>query len=75
MPIDPVSINSSYRRNRRINLSFTVLTIGDMPEETGILTGMNEWSQKRNFLTRPTPLLKSVIILISKEELEKQNLF
>ncbi len=49
----PESIDSAYwsiqKNTFRINLSFPVLMIGDMPEGTGILTGMYEWSQKRNF--------------------------
>ena len=33
----------------RINLTFPTLAVGDIPEGTGILTGMYEWSQKRKF--------------------------
>jgi len=47
------TIDSAYwtiRKNTfRINLSFPQITIDNMPEGTGILTGMYEWSQKRNF--------------------------
>ena len=48
----PESIDSAYwsiqKKTFRINLTFPALTSGDIPEGTGILTGMYEWSQKRN---------------------------
>ncbi len=48
----PESIDSAYwsiqKNTFRINLTFPALTLGDIPEGTGILTGMYEWSQKRN---------------------------
>lgn len=49
----PETIDSAYLRIKkntyRVNLSFPVITVGDIPEGTGILTGMYEWSIKRNF--------------------------
>jgi hypothetical protein len=49
----PETIDSAYWRIKkntyRVNLSFPVITVGDIPEGTGILTGMYEWSIKRNF--------------------------
>ncbi len=49
----PESIDSAYwtiqKNTFRINLTFPALTLGDIPEGTGILTGIYEWSQKRNF--------------------------
>jgi hypothetical protein len=49
----PESIDSAYwsiqKNTFRISLSFPILNISDIPEGTGILTGMYEWSQKRNF--------------------------
>jgi hypothetical protein len=51
--LDPVSIDSAYwtikRNTFRINLNFPALTLGDIPEGTGILTGMHEWAFKREF--------------------------
>lgn len=51
--LSPETIDSAYWRIQkntyRINLSFPVVTVGDIPEGTGILTGMYEWSIKRNF--------------------------
>lgn len=51
--LDPVSIDAAFwtiqKNTFRINLTFPALTLGDMPEGTGILTGMYEWSQKRKF--------------------------
>lgn len=51
--LDPVSIDSAFwtiqKNTFRINLTFPALTLGDIPEGTGILTGMYEWSQKRKF--------------------------
>ncbi len=51
--LDPVSIDSAYwtiqKNTFRINLTFPALTLGDISEGTGILTGIYEWSQKRNF--------------------------
>jgi hypothetical protein len=51
--LDPVSIDSAFwtiqKNTFRINLTFPALTLGDIPEGTGILTAMYEWSQKRKF--------------------------
>jgi hypothetical protein len=51
--LDPVSIDSAFwtiqKNTFRINLTFPALTLGDIPEGTGILIGMYEWSQKRKF--------------------------
>jgi hypothetical protein len=51
--LDPVSIDAAFwtiqKNTFRINLTFPALTLGDIPEGTGILTGMYEWSQKRKF--------------------------
>jgi hypothetical protein len=51
--LDPVSNDSAFwtiqKNTFRINLTFPALTLGDIPEGTGILTGMYEWSQKRKF--------------------------
>jgi hypothetical protein len=47
------SIDSAYwsiqKNTFRINLSFPFITAGEIPDGTGILTGMYEWSIKRNF--------------------------
>jgi hypothetical protein len=51
--LDPVSIDSAFwtiqKNTFRINLTLPVLSLGDIPEGTGILTGIYEWSQKRKF--------------------------
>ena len=51
--LDPVSIDSAFwtiqKNTFRINLTLPVLSLGDIPEGTAILTGMYEWSQKRKF--------------------------
>ena len=51
--LDPVSIDSAFwtikRNTFRINLTLPVLSLGDIPEGTGIFTGIYEWSQKRKF--------------------------
>jgi hypothetical protein len=47
------TIDSAYwtiqKNTFRINLTFPYLNVGDIPEGSGILTGMYEWSQKRKF--------------------------
>lgn len=47
------TIDSAYwtiqKNTFRINLTLPVLSLGDIPEGTGILTGIYEWSQKRRF--------------------------
>jgi hypothetical protein len=49
----PESIDSAYwsiqKNTFRIHLSFPALTLGNIPEGTGILTGMHEWAFKREF--------------------------
>jgi hypothetical protein len=51
--LPPEAIDSAYwgikKNTYRINLSFPLLTVGDIPEGTGILAGMYEWALKRNF--------------------------